>query len=141
MTRFLEGEVQIAARSCVFVFYKTTRHWRCWNRKWVEKLGQKAFLSHLNNDRRILVYATRENYTSLSLCDTIYIDGTFNTCREPYSQLVTYTTSRKHLGRVFTFYVSFHLKDHWAVQAAFQTRKRQNTSNNRKTLASSEGNL
>lgn len=71
------------------------------------------------------MYATRENYTSLSLCDTIYIDGTFNTCREPYSQLVTYTTSRKHLGRVFTFYVSFHLKDHWAVQAAFQTRKRQ----------------
>lgn len=71
------------------------------------------------------MYATRENYTSLSLCDTIYIDGRFNTCREPYSQLVTYTTSRKHLGRVFTFYVSFHLKDHWAVQAAFQTRKRQ----------------
>lgn len=85
------------------------------------------------------MFARRGNYTSLSRCDTIYIDGTFKTCPEPYFQLVTYTIHGKHLGRVFIFVMCLFTGDHWAVQAAFPTHRRQDTLNNGKTLTSSEG--
>lgn len=69
--------------------------------EWKENWAGKPFLSHLDNDWGISVFATRENYISLSRCDIIYIDGTFKTCPEPYSQFVT--IHGKRLGRVFNF--------------------------------------
>lgn len=68
--------------------------------EWGETWNGEPFLSHLDNDWGISVFATQENYRTLGRCDTIYIDGTFKTCPEPYSQFVT--IHGKRLGRVFT---------------------------------------
>jgi hypothetical protein len=56
-----------------------------WRRTW----QGEEFLSHIDNDWGILIYATDGNYRKLRRCRTLYLDGTFKSCPEPYTQVVT----------------------------------------------------
>jgi len=68
--------------------------------EWTETWAGNDFLSLLDNDWGIAVFATRANFRTLGRCETIYIDGTFKTCPEPYTQFVT--IHGKYQGQVFT---------------------------------------
>lgn len=69
--------------------------------EWKKTWGRNKFLSLLDNDWGIAVFATKKDIRLLQRCSTIYIDGTFKTSPHPYLQLVT--VHGKYLGRFFTF--------------------------------------
>ena len=60
-----------------------------------------SFLSRIDNDWGIAVFATEKNIKRLQRCSIIYIDGTFKTCPHPYAQFVT--VHGMYYGRVLPF--------------------------------------
>ena len=69
--------------------------------EWARTWEGQDFLSHLDNDWGIAVFATSRNFQRLQRCQTIFIDGTFKTCPPPYAQLVT--IHGMYHGRVLPF--------------------------------------
>ena len=56
---------------------------------WAETWANERFLSKIDNNWGIAIFATRKNLKRLSKCKTIFIDGTFKSCPRPYSQFIT----------------------------------------------------
>lgn len=65
--------------------------WRC---TW----SGARFLSLIDNEAGVLVFAPDENYQRLYRCDDVYIDGTFKTAPKPYCQFVT--VHGKYINRI-----------------------------------------
>ena len=57
--------------------------------EWTTTWAGRPFLSHIDNDWGVCAFSTDKNYHRLLKCDTIFIDGTFNSCPPSYEQFVT----------------------------------------------------
>ena len=57
--------------------------------EWGETWQGRRYLSLCDNDWAVSVFATDRNLRKLRECQTIYMDGTFRSCPEPYSQYLT----------------------------------------------------
>ena len=66
--------------------------------EWAETWRGANFLCHQDNDWGVLMFGTDENFSKLSRCQDVYIDGTFKSSPRPYKQFVT--VHGKYLGRV-----------------------------------------
>ncbi|KAL5020075.1 hypothetical protein ScPMuIL_002967 [Solemya velum] len=71
------------------------------NGEWATTWAGRRFLSHLDNAWGVCVFATDKNLQSLIRCETVFIDGTFKTCPDPYEQFVT--IHGLYHGRVLPF--------------------------------------
>jgi hypothetical protein len=72
---------------------------------WTTTWTGRPFLSHIDNDWGICIFSTDKNYHRLLRCDTVFIDGTFNSCPPPYEQFVT--IHGLYHGRVLPFVMAF----------------------------------
>jgi hypothetical protein len=57
--------------------------------EWTTTSAGRPFLSHIDNEWGVCVFSTDKNYHRLLRCDTVFIDGTFNSCPPSYEQFVT----------------------------------------------------
>ena len=69
--------------------------------EWSETWTGELFLSHQDNDWGISIFATDDNLRKLQRCETVYMDGTFKSCPQPYVQFVT--IHGLYHGRVLPF--------------------------------------
>ena len=55
---------------------------------WAQTWMNERFLQHLDNEWGIAIFCTKANIRKLTQCQTVYMDGTFKVCPEPYNQVL-----------------------------------------------------
>ncbi|XP_076448513.1 uncharacterized protein LOC143285168 [Babylonia areolata] len=56
---------------------------------WAETWNGENVFAHLDSDWGYAIFCTEENFSTLRRCETVYMDGTFRACPQPYRQVFT----------------------------------------------------